>query len=118
MMSAASGKQRDMRSDVTVIPPPAEPPLHPPLGLPLRRFRPPLLANLEFSQGTRRPTFVYTHRFHGDIAEIRGPWRSSGDWWQPDRAWQRLEYDIALADGGLYRLLQLGDAFFIDGEYD
>ena len=101
-----------------VVPPPAPPPVHPPQGLPLRRFRPPLLANLEFSLGTRRPTYVFTHRFAGDIAEIRGPWRGSGDWWQPDRAWERLEYDITLADGGLYRLLQIGDAYFIEGEYD
>ena len=101
-----------------VVPPPAPPPLHPVAGLPLRRFRPPLLANLEFTQGTRRPTYLFTHRFHGDIAEIRGPWRSSGDWWQSDRAWHRLEYDITLADGGLYRLLQIDDAYFIEGEYD
>ena len=101
-----------------VVPPPAPPPLHPVTGLPLRRFRPPLLANLEFTQGTRRPTYLFTHRFHGDIAEIRGPWRSSGDWWQSDRAWHRLEYDITLASGGLYRLLQIDDAYFIEGEYD
>ena len=101
-----------------VVPPPAAPPIHAVAGLALRRFRPPLLATLEFNQGERKPAYVFTHRFHGDIAEIRGPWRSSGDWWQQDRAWQRLEYDITLADGGLYRLLQIGDAFFIEGEYD
>lgn len=101
-----------------VVPPPAEPPVHPPFALPLRRFRPPLLATLEFKQGTRQPVYLYTPRFDGDIAEIRGPWRSSGDWWEPGRRWERLEWDVALRDGGLYRLLQLGEAFFVEGEYD
>jgi protein ImuB len=105
-------------SPPAVVPPFAEPPVHPPLGLPLRRFRPPLPATLEFSPGERKPTYLFTPQFHGEIAQVRGPWRSSGDWWQTDRAWQRTEYDIALTEGGLYRLLQVGEAWFIEGEYD
>jgi protein ImuB len=101
-----------------VVPPPAAPPLHAPCGLPLRRFRPPLPARLEFSAADRRPSYVWTERFHGAIAQIRGPWCSSGDWWQADRAWARTEWDIALATGGLYRLLRTGDAWSIEGEYD
>jgi protein ImuB len=101
-----------------IVPPPAEPPVHAPLGLPLRRFRPPLPATLEFTQHEGKPTYLFTDQFRGEIAHLRGPWRSSGDWWQSDRAWQRTEYDIALADGGLYRLLQIGEAWFIEGEYD
>jgi len=61
---------------------------------------------------------VHTEHFEGTIATIRGPWRSSGDWWQSDRAWSRLEWDIALTEGGLYRLLQINEAFYIEGEYD
>ncbi len=101
-----------------VIPPLATPPLRPPLGLPLRRFRPPLPARLEFTPEDRRPTFLWTERFQGSVAALRGPWRSNGDWWQADRAWARLEYDIALAEGGLYRLLLIDEAWFIEGEYD
>ena len=101
-----------------VVPAPTEPPVHPPLGLPLRRFRPPLPATLEFMPGERKPTYLFTDQLRGEIAELRGPWRSSGEWWQNDRTWQRTEYDIALADGGLYRLLQIGEAWFIEGEYD
>lgn len=106
-----------------VVPPPIVPPLaapavHPPLGLPLRRFRPPLPATLEFTPHDRKPTYLFTDQFQGEIAHLRGPWRSSGDWWQNDRAWQRIEYDIALAEGGLYRLLRIGEAWFIEGEYD
>jgi protein ImuB len=101
-----------------VVPSPAEPPVHPPLGLPLRRFRPPLPATLEFTPSERKPTYLFTDQFRGEISDIRGPWRSSGDWWQKDQAWQRTEYDVALADGGLYRLLQIGEAWFVEGEYD
>lgn len=99
-----------------VIPPPAEPPVHPPLGLPLRRFRPPLPARLEFTEG--RATYLWTERVHGEISGQRGPWPSNGDWWQSDRAWARREWDIALASGGLYRLLRIADAWFLEGEYD
>lgn len=101
-----------------VVPPPARPPIHPESGLPLRRFRPPLRATLEFSPAGKKPTYVHTDHFEGTIAIIRGPWRSSGDWWQTDRAWSRLEWDIALTEGGLYRLLQINEAFYIEGEYD
>jgi len=101
-----------------VIPPAAPPPLHPPLGAPLRRFRPPLPATLEFTSTARQPSYVHTAAFQGAITSLRGPWRSSGDWWQSDRAWSRLEWDITLADGGLYRLLLIGEAWFVEGEYD
>jgi protein ImuB len=99
-----------------VVPAPAEPPLHPPLGLPLRRFRPALPAQLEFTAG--HPDYLWTDRLHGEIAARFGPWPASGDWWQADRAWAHTEWDIALADGGLYRLLRIGDAHFLTGEYD
>jgi protein ImuB len=100
------------------VPAPAEPTVHPPLGLPLRRFRPPLPATIEFTAEQRKPTYVATAAFQGEIAAVRGPWRSSGDWWQQDRAWARMEWDIALAAGGLYRLLRIDDAWYIEGEYD
>ncbi|HEY1110236.1 MAG TPA: hypothetical protein VGE76_16410, partial [Opitutaceae bacterium] len=98
------------------VPPPVEPPLHPPLGAPLRRFRPPLPARIEFTDG--RPTYVWADHIRGDIARQSTPYPSSGDWWQHDRAWSRIEWDIALTDGGLYRLLRNDDGWFIEGEYD
>ena len=99
-----------------VIPPEEPPAVHPASGLPLRRFRPPLAARLELTKG--QPTYLWTECFHGAIAGVRGPWRGSGDWWQSDHAWQRTDYDIALAGGGLYRLLRTGEAWFVEGEYD
>ena len=99
-----------------VIPPPAEPPVHPPLSLPLRRYRPPLRAQLELTDG--KPTYLWTEQFNGAIADVRGPWLSSGEWWQSDRIWRRTEYDIALATGGLYRLVLSDRSWFVEGEYD
>jgi protein ImuB len=99
-----------------VITAPASPPIHSALGLPLRRYRPPLLARLELTAG--RATYLWTDHFHGEISSQLGPWPSNGHWWQLDRAWQRTEWDIALTTGGLYRLLQIGDAWFLEGEYD
>jgi protein ImuB len=103
-------------SPIAVIPPAAESAVHSPFGLPLRRFRPPLPVKLEFTG--RQPTYAWTELFNGAIESIRGPWRSSGEWWQQDRTWARTEWDIALASGGLYRLLLVSDSYFIEGEYD
>jgi protein ImuB len=99
-----------------VIPPSAEPPLHMPVGLPLRRFRPPVPARVELTDG--RATYLWTDRVHGEICAQSTAFPSSGEWWQPDRAWRRTEWDVALAQGGLYRVILIGDSYFIEGEYD
>lgn len=99
-----------------VIPPPAPPAPLPPCGRPLRRFRPPLPARLEITDG--QPTFVWTDRVQGAVTARLGAWQSSGDWWETTRTWRRTEWDIALADGGLYRLLRTPDGWFLEGEYD
>jgi protein ImuB len=99
-----------------VVPPPTEPPLHPPLGAPLRRFRPPVPARIEFTAG--RATYLWTEHLSGEITEQSAEYPGSGDWWQQDRAWARTEWDITLAGGGLYRLLLVGESYFLEGEYD
>jgi protein ImuB len=99
-----------------VVPPPGAPPLHPALGVPLRRFRPPLPARIEFTHG--RATYLWTEHLHGEITQQSTEYPGSGDWWQQDRAWTRTEWDIALANGGLYRLLLVGESYFLEGEYD
>ncbi len=101
---------------LAVVPPPAAAPLHPPLGLALRRFRPPI--PVRFGTDDQR-SYIWSDTVRGEIAAQNGPYSKSGDWWQSDRAWARQEWDIALADdGGLYRLIQIGDAHFLEGEYD
>ncbi|HYP17517.1 MAG TPA: DNA polymerase Y family protein [Opitutus sp.] len=99
-----------------IVPPPAEPPIHPPLGAPLRRFRPPLPARVEFTHS--RPTYLWTDHVSGEITFQSSACPSSGEWWQRDRAWSRTEWDIALATGGVYRLLLIRNSYFLEGEYD
>jgi len=99
-----------------VIPSPADAPVHPPLAPALRRFRPPLPARLELTDG--QPTYVWTEYIRGEISAESPNYLNDGEWWQQERAWQRSEWDIALAEGGLYRLLLVDNAWFIEGEYD
>jgi protein ImuB len=90
---------------------------HPPRGLALRRYRPPLPAKIELSG--REPAFVWTSGVHGAVAAVRGPWHASGEWWESARMWQREEWDVELAQGGLYRLGRTpAEGWFLEGEYD
>lgn len=92
----------------------------PALGVPLRRFRPPLLAHVECSSHPRAPTFVRTDQVQGEITAHYGPWRANGEWWQADQTWAREEWDIALGPPtrGLYRLSYTPTGWYLDGEYD
>jgi len=89
----------------------------------LRRFRPPLRANVALENG--EPARVTCHRkkeVQGDVLWKAGPWRFSGDWWEHD-AWSRDEWDIALQNRdaiALYRLVHdlLAGAWFVEGTYD
>lgn len=99
-----------------VVLPAAEPPLHATHGLTLRRFRPPLAVHLEFTHG--RASFLWSDGPRGEISFHGPPYESSGEWWQRDRAWSRTGWDIGLASGGLYRLLRIDQAYFLEGEYD
>jgi protein ImuB len=85
--------------------------------LAFRWFRPPRAAAVKLSDGT--PVHVAAPGVAGSVVEAAGPWRSSGEWWT-DTAFDREEWDVALSDGGLYRLWREADAgrWFVEGEYD
>lgn len=90
---------------------------HPPRGLPLRRHRPPTPARVVLMDG--RPTGLWAAGKDGAIAAASGPWRSSGDWWEEGSFWRGEEWDVEIAEGGgLYRLRQSAEGWFIEGEYD
>jgi protein ImuB len=103
----------------TFAPPPARasaaPAPHEPRAV-LRVFRPPCPAQVAHRQG--QPLFVAAGDVRGAVVECAGPWRASGDWW--DVAWSREEWDVALADQGVYRLFRdrLTERWFLEGELD
>ena len=83
-----------------------------PPSLAFRAFRPPRAAKVQGS-------FVSAPGVRGKIVQQAGPWRTSGDWWTLS-AWARDEWDIALSDGGLYRIYYDANTgrWFIEGSYD
>jgi len=87
----------------------------------LRRFRLPIPARVLMDGN--RPISVRTDRpalAGGRVHVAAGPWRTSGEWWKTPAApagaqpsapprrtgWNRDEWDVALSDGGLYRIFE------------
>jgi protein ImuB len=108
----------------------------------LRRFRFPIPTRVVVQEG--RPVRVQTDRqgfTSGAIVEAAGPWRTSGNWWsasardesgEPRRdhravaafgregGWDRDEWDVAMTDGTIYRLVverEVGQ-WFLEGVID
>ncbi len=108
----------------TLAPPHADiPPLppglrHPPQGLVLRRYRPARPVHVRLHPDTHAPLALESPNLAGHIEARAGPWRASGDWWQADQHWWREEWDIQVADHGLYRLARCPEGWVLDGEYD
>lgn len=84
-------------------------------GLQLRRFRPPLAAHFEFRGAN--PALVRSESFRGAVSEARGPYMSSGHWWDDSR-WAREEWDVELAGRILIRIFRSNEGCFIEGMYD
>jgi protein ImuB len=84
-------------------------------GLPLRRYRPPISARIEFRN--EQPVSFSSAVFSGMIVGIRGPFLSSGNWWEESR-WAREEWDVQTAGGALYRIFRCTDGGFVEGVYD
>jgi protein ImuB len=85
-----------------------------PRGPQLRRFRPPLPARVEFRE--RYPALIRSAVCNGTIADRRGPFLTSGNWWD-DGQWWREEWDVQLADGRIYRIFWTKECF-VEGVYD
>ena len=84
-------------------------------GLPLRRFRPPNPVTVELDSA-KRPRAIISSTIRGKITRSRGPWLSSGDWW--DRFfWVRQDWDVQLENGALYRLYRERDCWKLDGAH-
>jgi len=93
-----------------------QPEAAPTMGLCLRRFRPPLPAEVELNPQERPHAFT-TAAVRGRIVAAHGPMALSGEWWDT-RGWSRAEWDAELADGALCRLYEENGHWFLEGMYD
>jgi len=107
--------------------------------LAIRAIRPPLAVEVLLSRGA--PEFVRGPNLGARVVSIAGPWRRDGEWWsagddtpspQLHHAMQsqltmktagnfrRDYYELALADGGVYRVYRdvNSSQWFVDGIYD
>jgi len=85
------------------------------IGLPLRRYRPPLAAQVRVIR--QQPVEIESSAVQGRILEVLGPYRASGDWWDRE-CWSVEEWDVEIHGHGLYRLHHERGGWFIDGCYD
>jgi protein ImuB len=85
----------------------------------LRRFRLPIPARVLIDGN--RPISVRTDRpalAGGHVHTAAGPWRTSGEWWK--KGWDRDEWEVALSDGGIYRIFEDRDTgrWFVEAVVD
>jgi len=86
-----------------------------PLLLALRYFRPPLAARVTVREGT--PQHVASSWVTSTVLCAAGPWPMSGDWWNRT-PWERVEWDVALENHGVYRIYEASGLWFVEGSYD
>ena len=89
----------------------------------LRRFRPAVAASVFLSENmpahlrSANPFGCRSGQANGKVAEQRGPYLASGNWWD-ETAWARGEWDLQLENAVLLRCHQSGETWEMDGIYD
>ncbi len=83
-----------------------------PMGMPLQRCRPARPIRVAVRESL--PVAVFSEPVSGAIAEVRGPWMLSGDWW--NEGWATEEWDVQI-DDKLCRISQRNEGWFLDGIY-
>jgi protein ImuB len=88
----------------------------------LRRCRQPVPGRVA-ADADGRPVRVTTDRrgfAGGTVVRASGPWKTSGEWWNPQAGWDRDEWDVTLTDGGAYRVFmdRATHGWYIDAIYD
>jgi len=86
-----------------------------PLSPALRRFRPAAPASVFSTENS--PAHIRSAKINSKIAEQRGPYLASGNWWD-EAAWVRAEWDLQLDNGSLIRCHESDGTWKIDGIYD
>ncbi len=85
------------------------------LKVALRRFRPAVSASVFLSENV--PAHVRSVNISSKVAERRGPYLASGNWWD-ETAWACAEWDLQLENGDLIRAHEAEGTWKIDGIYD
>ncbi len=88
--------------------------------VPLHRFRPPRSIAVAYESRDNQPwpLALLNGPHAGEIIDRRGPFKFSGDWWDPGDSWQRLEWDVQVASRHLLRLVfQTPDSWQLEGIY-
>jgi len=89
----------------------------PHLKLMLRRFRPPVRAQV-WCSATNQPVRIVSSKGDWRVHACAGPWITSGDWWTGSWDWE--EWDVEVVSSGVYRIHQDRRVreWSVDGEYD
>jgi len=84
----------------------------------LRAIRPPAHAEVRSAGG--RPVFVRSAVGQGEVVEVAGPWRTTGQWWSETGHFAVDHYDVQLRDGRVLRLRfdWRQNGWQVDGLYD
>lgn len=81
----------------------------------LRRFR--RVSAAVMLVDANKPAHLRSAEISGRIVAQKGPYASSGDWWD-EGAWRRAEWDVQLENGAVCRVHQDGAEWRLDGIYD
>ncbi|MEO0793822.1 MAG: hypothetical protein AAFX93_01595 [Verrucomicrobiota bacterium] len=87
----------------------------PRIGPNLRRCRPAPKAQVQLH--ARGPAAIRSSIVTGEIQARKGPFCINGDWWTA-MPWQLEEWDVEVADKGLFRIARKGRAWLVIGAYD
>ena len=86
--------------------------------LTLRAVRPPAPASVRVEGG--RPVALRSAVSQGEVVEIAGPWRTTGQWWSETGHFAVDHYDVQMSDGNVLRLCfdWKQNQWQVDGLYD
>jgi len=110
----SSGFSRSERAKADIVPAEAGTPYEA-RGPALQRFRPPIAATAKLA--LEGPVSIESAVFRGTARGVRGPWRSSGHWWDSE-CWGRDEWDVEASNGRWYRICRQAHGWFVEGIYD
>ena len=85
-------------------------------GPTLRRYPAGFRTSVQVRDGI--PLRVESSRVSGVVVNFFGPWKSGGDWWHRGQQWEREEWDVELLNHGLFRLVETGRGWMLEGYYD